>query len=120
MIRFKDIVLLITHEAKSRMPEFGEHMVGAFVFGVIYWVLSGFSGGLLLAIMGVVFALLGGMTPDTLEPADGPDHRSVFHWLVGFLIVIPAYLWISADGLLFVAGSYCVGYFSHFVLDYFT
>ena len=102
------------------MPEFGEHIGGAFVFGAVYWVLSGFTGGVGVAILGVITALLGGMTPDILEPADGPDHRSVFHWLVGFLVAFPAYLWIGAGGLLFVAGSYCVGYFSHFVLDYFT
>ena len=92
-------------------------MGGSLLFGFLYWGLSSWRDSPGLLVVGLLFAALGGMMPDQLEPPTGPDHRGAWHYLGGLLSALPAYSMINAGAVGFVIGSFCVGYFSHFVLD---
>lgn len=84
----------------------------------------------IVVLLIVLASFLGERTPDALEPPKSPNHRGIFHWLIGFLAFIyiiiflfafPYLPWLPLTydtllGLLIV--SYLVGYASHFVLDY--
>ena len=92
------------------------HLFGAFVFNLIYWLIA-LDNTLLGFLTSCIFACLGGLFPDILEPPTWPGHRSIFHYFIGPISVIPAIYFINLSMLNFLAGAFCFGYFSHFVLD---
>jgi len=99
------------------MPNASEHQIGSGIFFLFYWITSPWISSLSLGLVGVILAFLGGMMPDILEPATWPGHRGLWHYLVGALVVIPAIALHSGNNSGFIIGSFCIGYFSHFVLD---
>ena len=99
------------------MPDAGEHQAGAFVANLLYWVISAWSGDFFILLLSWAFAALGGATPDLLEPATWYGHRGAWHYVAGFLSIFPAFILLGTNGLGFVLGAFCIGYFSHFLLD---
>jgi len=99
-----------------------EHIAGAFLFNLVFSgskiILTGMKVSIGLHILSSITAILGGLSPDMIEPATSPRHRGVFHYLVGPLSIIPALLLDSSDVLIFSVSSFFMGYFSHFCLDY--
>jgi hypothetical protein len=93
-----------------------EHFIGALLFNFAYWIIAAENtiGGLLISS---IFACIGGLLPDVLEPPTWPGHRGFFHYVVGPISVIPAIVFINSSMLHFIGGSFCFGYFSHFILD---
>lgn len=99
------------------MPDSGEHQAGAFLFNTVYWLLSPANRDLGLLILSSAAALLGGATPDALEPPTWAGHRGDWHYIGGLLSALPSLALWQSEGIGFLIGAYCVGYFSHFVLD---
>jgi len=99
------------------MPNAPKHQAGAFFLNIVYWLLSPNSSSLPLFLLSSGSALIGGAMPDILEPATWPGHRGVWHYLGGVAALLPALsLWQSSNPR-FLIGSFCVGYFSHLLLD---
>jgi len=95
-----------------------EHFFGSLTFNGIFWIVTNFPKvGVLL--IGSIAAILGGAAPDLIEPPTWPGHRGIFHWLGG-LAIIPVFLLNPySDILEIILASFFLGYFSHFILDYF-
>jgi len=93
-----------------------EHIIGALLFNFIYWIIAAENtiGGLLISS---IFACVGGLLPDVLEPPTWPGHRGVFHYFFGPISIIPTLFFLNSTLILFAIGAFCLGYFSHFVLD---
>lgn len=99
-----------------------EHMMGAFLFYLIYGSLRIFLLPIGISIgsfaLGGFIAFLGGLAPDTIEPPTWPGHRGFFHYIVGPVSIIPAVVFLNATNIMIYSiGSFCLGYFSHFFLD---
>jgi len=102
------------------MPDSGEHQIGAFVADIFYWVLSTWSGNIALLLLSWMAAVFGGAAPDMLEPATWYGHRGAWHYVAGFLALLPAMLMLKSNAIGFLIGAFCIGYFSHFLLDLVT
>lgn len=94
----------------------GEHILGALIFNFIYWMIP-IHNGIATLLISSIFALCGGLVPDVLEPPTWRGHRGVWHYFVGPVIILPAIFFINSNSILFVIGAFCVGYFSHSILD---
>jgi membrane-bound metal-dependent hydrolase YbcI (DUF457 family) len=99
------------------MPDAGEHQVGAFVANLLYWVISAWSGNFFVLLLSWVAAAFGGAAPDMLEPATWYDHRGAWHYAIGFFSIFPAIALLGSNALGYFIGAFCIGYFSHFLLD---
>lgn len=93
-----------------------EHLFGAFVFSLFYWFLAT-NNSLTGLLVTCIFACIGGLMPDVLEPATWPGHRGFFHYFFGPFCIVPALLFMNSSNLGFMGGAFCFGYFSHFLLD---
>ena len=93
-----------------------EHVLGALIFNFIYWMISN-NNGVAALLISSIFALGGALAPDALEPPTGPGHRGGWHYFAGPISVLPAIFFINSDLMPFVISAFCVGYFSHFILD---
>ncbi|MFZ7136858.1 MAG: hypothetical protein ACOWW1_00340 [archaeon] len=92
------------------------HLFGAFIFNIVYWIIAT-DNSIVGFLTSCIFACVGGMLPDILEPATWPGRRSVFHYVVGPISIIPAIVFVNSNMLYFIGGAFCFGYFSHFILD---
>jgi len=102
------------------MADAAKHQIGAFVADLVYWFISIWIGNIGLFLVSWIAAGLGGLAPDILEPPTWPGHRGLWHYIVGFLAVLPAIFMLKSNEFGFVIGAFCIGYFSHFVLDMVT
>jgi len=93
-----------------------EHVLGALIFNFIYWIIPN-NNGVAALMISSIFALWGGLAPDALEPPTWPGHRGGWHYVVGSISILPAIFFINSDLIPFVIGAFCLGYFSHFILD---
>jgi len=93
-----------------------EHILGALIFNFIYWMIA-IHNGIAALLISSIFALCGGLAPDVLEPPTWRGHRGGWHYFAGSISVLPAIIFINSDLMLFVIGAFCVGYFSHLILD---
>ena len=95
-----------------------EHILAALIFNFVYWTIS-FNNGFMGLLMSSVFAFWGGLMPDMLEPPTWRGHRGVFHYVGRPLSILPTLLFLDSNLILFMVGGFCIGYFSHFILDVF-
>lgn len=93
------------------------HFYGSLLFYGLFWLLTGAQNPGFL-ILGALFSMIGGAAPDILEPPTWPGHRGLLH-LFGFFTIIIAIIFAPPQDVISLAiSSFCVGYFSHFILDY--
>ena len=102
------------------MPDAGEHQIGAIAAILIYWFFSVWNGNILMLLLGWIAAALGAAAPDILEPATWYGHRGAWHYAGGIVSFFPALFLLSSDALGYLIGAFCIGYFSHFLLDVLT
>lgn len=100
------------------------------------WALQGLPlflfSNILLAIFTIILALLigalGGLLPDILEPPTSPQHRGLFHYGIGLLLLILLGYNLYYNGLSYFQGFFTefgpllffsgvLGYASHIILD---
>ena len=105
------------------MPNKKEHIAGAILFGLLYSILTLKKGLNNEAIFVETtlrsgISILGGLAPDVIEPPVSPRHRGFWHYIVGpcsglFLLFLKP----NSDSIQKAIGSFCSGYFSHWLLD---
>ncbi|MDH5266493.1 MAG: hypothetical protein OEW62_02305 [Candidatus Bathyarchaeota archaeon] len=93
-----------------------EHVLGALISNFVYWMIP-LHNGIAALLISSIFALWGGLAPDALEPPTWRGHRGGWHYFAGPISILPAIFFVNSDLILFVIGAFCVGYFSHFILD---
>ncbi len=107
------------------MADRNGHAIGAFAFYLGYFILALLSSGMedlfLAFFIGLFVSQLGGVAPDIIEPPTWPGHRGFFHYGVGLLSFFTTVLFMFSFSIIgYSVASFSIGYFSHFILDYFS
>ena len=100
------------------MPNREDHMIGAFVLNIAYWILSNWFPSIDLFIGSSFGALIGGLFPDMIEPPTWPGHRGAWHYLGGPLALLLALVLMNKEPASFIGGAAFMGFVSHIIMDF--
>jgi membrane-bound metal-dependent hydrolase YbcI (DUF457 family) len=105
------------------MSNSDEHFTVGGIAGLIILLIgiTGIEINLGTAIGAILLSAFGALVPDILEPATGPNHRSLFHSFTALFVIGFFTLGIlsgqSSFSAVAVVGFAAVGHISHLVMD---